>query len=145
MRLTFAYGYLDPEYDEFIVNGVDLKDTQKFQFTPENTASIAADIALGTFDWGALDLHVDWSYKDDQYPFTNPVDAEKTQVDAYDVLNARLTLSEVSVGGSQLKLSVWGKNLLDEEYTTSGIPFPGWGVDYYGDPRTYGIDATFEF
>lgn len=146
MRLTLAYGYLDPEYDEFIVAGVDVKATQEFQFSPKNTASLAADLALGTFEWGALDLHVDWSYKDDQVPFTDPAQAAVTAIDAYDIINARLSLSEVNLGGdTQLSVSLWGKNLADEEYTTSGIPFPDWAVNYYGDPRTFGIDAVIEF
>ena len=146
MRITAAYGYLDAEYDEFINGGVDVKSTQEFQFTPENTASLAADIVVGTWDWGMVDVHIDWSYKDDQVPYTNPDQAEVTKIDAYDVVNARISLSEVKVGGdSRLSISAWGKNLTDEEYNTHGIPFGLWAVNYYGDPRTYGIDAVLEF
>ncbi len=44
-------------------------------------------------------------------------------------------------------MSLWGKNLTDEEYRINGIPFgyPFWTVSYYGDARTYGLEATLEF
>lgn len=146
LRLTVAYGYLDTEYDEFIENGIDVKDQKDFQFSPRHTASVAADYVIGSWSWGVLDAHIDWSFKDEQNPYTSPAQNAVTKVDDYKIVNARLALSEVKVGkDNSLKFSLWGKNLTDEEYNTHGIPFGLWAVNYYGDPRTYGLDAIYEF
>jgi iron complex outermembrane receptor protein len=46
-----------------------------------------------------------------------------------------------------MKLTVWGRNLLDEEYRRSGIDFGalGFAGAIYGEPRTYGVTLTFEY
>jgi len=47
--------------------------------------------------------------------------------------------------GQNLKLSLWGKNLTDEDYRINGIPAQFGAVNYYGDPRSYGVDVTYDF
>lgn len=45
-----------------------------------------------------------------------------------------------------LRLSVWGKNLTDEEYVIYRVPLTGVGaVRVFGASRTYGIDLNNEF
>jgi iron complex outermembrane receptor protein len=39
-----------------------------------------------------------------------------------------------------------GKNITDEECRINGIPAgAGAAVNYFGDPRTYGLDVMFNF
>ena len=45
----------------------------------------------------------------------NP-NAENTYRDAYDLINARIALSEVDGLGGQWELALWGKNLADNDY-----------------------------
>lgn len=146
LRLSMNYGYLDTEYDEFIERGVDVADTKDFQFSPENTASVALDFDIASFAGSNLSAHIDWSYTDKQNPYTSPSQNLFTSLDSRSVINARITLSEIMIGEtSQLKFSLWGKNITDEEYRTHGIPFGLWDASYYGDPSTFGLDATFQF
>lgn len=146
LRMTVNYGYLDTEYDEFREAGVDVADSKDFQFSPQNTASVSFDYAIGSFSWGDLDAHIDWSYTDDQVPYTNASQNLHTALDSREVVNARITLSNVMIGQSNtLKVSAWGKNITDEEYRTHGIPFGLWDASYYGDPATYGLDVTYQF
>ena len=60
---------------------------------------------------------------------------------AYTLVSARAALR--FAGG--LDVAVWGKNLLNEEYTT--VTFLGFGSDtyYIADPRTWGIDVRYSF
>ena len=62
----------------------------------------------------------------------------------YGLLNARLTLSDIPVGPGNWRLSLFGKNLTDTEYYIAhfngGLP-----AAIFGDPRTYGLELTFEY
>ena len=49
---------------------------------------------------------------------------------------------------SSLRVSLWGKNLTDEDYSSYGINFGkdlGLKTENYGDPRTYGVEVAYEF
>lgn len=65
----------------------------------------------------------------------------------YDLLNARLSLSDIALGGGhQLQVSLWGKNLTDQEYFVYHALAPtGNLVEAYGEPRSYGIDIVYRF
>ncbi|HAN29394.1 MAG TPA: hypothetical protein DCP75_17050, partial [Haliea salexigens] len=77
-------------------------------------------------------------------PFQNQFDA----ADARTLLNARITLDELSMGeNGDLRLSAWVRNLTDEEYREWGIDFGtlGWAGNTWGQPRTFGFDAVYTF
>jgi outer membrane receptor protein involved in Fe transport len=70
------------------------------------------------------------------------------KLDAYDLLNAQLAWSS-----DRVTVSLWGRNLTDEEYATHGLyfgadprdDFGAWrNQTYYqlGAPRTYGLEAS---
>jgi iron complex outermembrane receptor protein len=77
------------------------------------------------------------------HPFNNQFDS----TDDRTLINARLSLSEVAVGDGSLRVSLWGKNLTDEEYRNWGIDFGslGFAGDVYGEPRTYGLDVSYQY
>lgn len=63
---------------------------------------------------------------------------------------ARATLGQLRLGGKgELALSVWGKNLTDEDHMVDAVAsFDGLhavGLGAFGMPRTYGVDATFTY
>jgi iron complex outermembrane receptor protein len=146
LQLSANYGYLDAEYDEFIENGVDVKDLKDVPYAPENMASLALDWTVGTWSWGNLALHMDWSYNDDYVPYVEPSQNATAEIDSYEIVNANLILSEVPVGSDMtMQFSLWGKNLTDEEYRQNTIPFGLWTVSYFGNPVSYGLDARLNF
>jgi outer membrane receptor protein involved in Fe transport len=70
------------------------------------------------------------------------------KLDAYDLLNAQLAWSN-----DRVTLSLWGRNLTDEEFATHGLyfgadprdDFGAWRNQTYhqlGAPRTYGLEAS---
>ena len=144
-RIGLNYGYLDTEYDEFIELGQDVRNQKDFPYAPESTASLDLDWSVMALAWGQLSLHVDWSYKDSFVPYTNKDQNFTSQIKPYDVVNARLTLGDVALGGSVLEVSLWGKNVFDEEYRENTIPFGLWTISYWGEPATYGLDARISF
>jgi iron complex outermembrane receptor protein len=146
LRLSANYGYLDGEYDEFIENGVNVKNQKDLPYAPENTASVMLDWNVGNWGWGNLDLHVDWNYNDEYLPYIEPSQNATSQIDSYDIINASLILSEVALGSNMsMQFGIWGKNITDEEYRQNTIPFGLWTISYYGAPATYGFDARLNF
>ena len=146
LRFGANYGYLDTQYDEFTELGVDVRNQKDFPYSPESTASLDLDWTLINSDWGRVDAHVDWSFKDDYVPYTNKDQNFFSQIDAYDIVNARLTVDDIKVGnGMTLRVSAWGRNITDEEYRENTIPFGLWTISYWGQPATYGVDARLSF
>lgn len=161
IRLGLSYGYLDPGYDEFFEDvGTppvrrNVADNRVFPHTPENTfsANIEADIAQTSYGvWRAI---VDYSYTDEfyLYPYAltpeNPATqqtAGDTLIKGYGLLNARLQLAEMQLGGMDVAATLWAKNLTDEEYVANRIDFgPAFGnltQSYFGMPRTYGLELN---
>ena len=150
-----TYGYLDAEYKEYLARNpndpsgalVDISDNTTVARTPENTFSLGVqyDIPPLFGDRGALSVRVDANYLDDMvfHPFNNEYDSAEARW----LMNARVNLTGIDVGNGSLRLSAWGKNLLDEEYREWGIDFDqlGFAGNVYGQPRTYGLDLSYEF
>jgi iron complex outermembrane receptor protein len=160
-RLQGSYGYLDAKYDEFIDGGVDVSDNRAFVHAPRNTWNLSADWRIAETSWGVLRAFADASYVDEHYlypyqlassgPQYNPAAAiaGDTKIDDVTLVNARLTLAEIPFGAAQGEVSVWGRNLTDEEHIANYIDFgPGFGSmtpAYYLDPRTYGMTLQVRF
>ena len=141
------YGYTDPEYKELEDEaGRDLSNSN-FPFTPEHNAHAYFTYEFPRLSVGALSARVDWSYKD-AMTFLVPV-PEPNSEGSYDLWDARLTLSEIAgPGDSSMRVSLWGKNLADEEYWNFGVNLyngQGWTINGYGEERTYGVDLAIEF
>jgi iron complex outermembrane receptor protein len=152
LQLSANYGYLDVEYKEFLefdpILGaeVDKKDEKAFQYAPRHTVNLGVEYTFLRADWGDLTGHLDYTYNDDYVVYVNPDQNRPLMIDSYGLFNGRLTLANIQVGqNSTVQVALWGKNLTDEEYRVNGIPFGPFAVSYYGDPRTYGLEATLEF
>ena len=151
------YGYLDAGYDSFKdAAGVEQKDVQKYRYAPKNTLSLGVEYVKPVAA-GELRARLDYSFNDDHYVYDDPANAEATKVEAYGLLNGRVSIADMPVGNGQLlEIGFWGKNLTDEEYRLTGIPVVAvdfgtfdtqvvGGANYYGDPRTFGADLSFKF
>ncbi|SEL14157.1 iron complex outermembrane recepter protein [Colwellia chukchiensis] len=132
LMFTASYGYRDTEYSD---------DT----FSDLNTfsAAIAMSWNMVEFDWGNLSLHTDFSINDEfQFSLIDP----SMVADSYNLLNARLTLSEIKVGDrSELKISAFGRNITDKEYVLHGANIGFFETRTYGAPASYGVDVVFTF
>lgn len=154
LTANFSYGMLDSKYDEFITYDVytgaanDVTDTAEFPYNPENKWSLGINY-LTELEIGTLRVSADYSYVDDHFVYHNQPAAEFTRIESFSVFNARISLREIA--GTNFSVSIWGKNITDEEYRMNGIPmgdatgaFIG-GINYYGDPATYGAEVSYEF
>ncbi len=144
LKISGGLGFTDSEYDEFLqnVNGTinDLSGNT-LSNAPELTASVLIDYVQPISDYLEIRVSADVSFKDDiHYSVTNdPV----ALGDSYTLANARIGVAQQE---NQWNVALWVKNLADEEYFTflRNGPF-GQQTGLFGEPRTYGIDVTYNF
>lgn len=149
LTLSANYGYTNFQYDEFILGGVDVTDTQRAWFRPEHTASVSAEYAFVPFGWGGeLSLRADASYQSKIY--FAPVQSDP-QYDAASIadprwqLNARATLASIPFGSATGRISLWGRNLTNENELEFAAAVGSTIVGTFMRPRTYGLDISVEF
>ncbi len=144
-QLGFGYGYLDTKFTKFEDRqGNDVRDTKGFTYAPENTANghLAYEYPMNL---GLFRARVDWSYRDDMQ-FLAPT-PEPNSSGSFHLFNARVSLSDIDgPGDTTMRVSMWGKNLADEGYWTSGVWIsPLFAFNLWGEPRTYGVDFEVLF
>lgn len=115
-------------------------------FSPRHSASATIDYDLYSRGDLVLTSHLGAIYSGDFY--TSGVSAPQSK--SYRLLNGRLTLEGLSLGGVDLSLSLWGKNLTNEKYKMFRISYDGPGLSgvsgaVFNEPRTYGLEATVRF
>jgi iron complex outermembrane receptor protein len=154
LTANFSYGMLDGDYDQFVTYNVntgapnDITDSAVFPYSPDNKWSLGLNYVT-ELEIGSFSASADYSSVDDHYAFHNQPAADLTRIKGYSVLNARISLKEIA--GSKFSASIWGRNITDEEYRINGVPmgdatgaFIG-GINYYGDPVTYGAELSYAF
>ncbi|WP_296676476.1 TonB-dependent receptor [Novosphingobium sp.] len=179
MGLSYAYTYTDippvpVTYREFTSGGVPTANfttiPQNFYvvFTPRNAASGSIDYELPVSGDTRVKFHLDANYAQ----ATQAFDQFATKADPSFIVNGRISVLDIGLDGSnaRLTLSVWGRNLMDEQHvyrrdpsnsvpavqTTAAAGVPnillvgnvGGIMGDYGNfnmPRTFGVDAALRF
>ena len=178
MNLSYAYTYTDiplvpVTYTQFSSTGTPLFSTtvnQKFYivYTPRNAASASVDYDLPEILGGARPkLHVDANYAQ----ATQSFDQFATKADSSFIVNARLSVMDINLGGGSNKLNIglWSRNVFNHQFVyrrdpsnslpaiqTSGpagtnVVVIGNNNNVLGDygnfnmPRTFGFDASIKF
>ncbi len=151
-----AYSYMDSEYDFIFESGAETitnddgsmvrvattKDVQgqELNRTPENKWSLnttlvhPANIAFG----GSIEYRIDYRYTDEQRA---DLVIDTSRHPAFDLVDASISWSSEN---ENLKLSLWGKNLGDEEYIAHIYSIGFGDIAVYGDPRTYGVNLEWK-
>lgn len=165
--LATAIGYIDAEYDEYVTNigGVptDVAEFREVQNTPKWTASgtLSYNAALGDGDiyFGTTVAYRSKTY---QFEIPNPYIDQK----GYALVDASVVYT---APGERWSIGLYGKNLTDKQYKTSGytfvatdpttgaiplgpngFPIPTLGPEgtltaFYGNPRQVFVTATFKY
>ncbi|MCG3171811.1 MAG: Vitamin B12 transporter BtuB [Pseudomonadales bacterium] len=157
LTIDLTYGYLDARFDKFMDRNPvtdqinDISGTATMKYAPENTASLGVQYDFEPFSFGALSARLDVNYRDSVVFHThqNQWDSANDRT----LVNGRLSLNDIKLGSGSgsdkgsLRVSLWGKNLTDEEYINWGIDFGsiGFAGATYGEPRTYGLDVIYTY
>ena len=141
-KLMINWGYLDPEF----TGGAKASDgfmLEQFPYSPEHSLYLSLERSFGDYrvrlDHSRVSEHAIFPYNG------NDPRAALTTVDSRGVTDLRMFFD----GSEKINLTFWIKNLDDEDYIVNNIPFgPGFGqltLDYYGAPRTVGMDIHYKF
>lgn len=124
-------------------------------YTPPHALSGNVDYNLPVGSNGAkFKLHIDANYSAPHYSFDN----EPVLVDKSLLVNARIAIADIPMGqgGQTATISVWARNLLDEQHiyrrsNANRVPIDGNFRTVVGDyanfntPRTFGVEGTLTF
>ncbi|TDG11846.1 TonB-dependent receptor [Seongchinamella unica] len=155
LQLTAALGLLNAEFDSFPGGDAEGGDASgnKLPYAPDLTASLGAQYyyPLPSLSSSLL-LRADYSYTDGYYITASNdeghtlVDGSQVpfgEVDSYGTISARIGLVS---DAETWEVSVWGRNLTDEDYQNYSFrDFFGTILGGYAMPRTYGIEAKYNF
>lgn len=140
LRLFLGGSALDAKYTDYVdpvtkisYNGKFLQRTPRYQVTAGG--ELTTDV-LGMED--ALHVKLNYKYQGKMSWAPDNVQSEK----AYGLLDGRISLSPPDKPWS---VSVWGRNLTDEEYRTNIIDILGDAVSSFGAPRTFGVELSTKF
>jgi len=158
VEVNVAYAYLVPKFTEFeeqaydqnnnpiLGQTVNVADQRKFALAPEHSFSVGLNYTAPPTSAGVLSAHVDTSFQSSVY--FGPVDYHNTEAGSYAVVNGRLQFAEIPLTKGSLDLALWGRNLFDRQYKVFGIDFGsslGWAINKFGEPRTFGLQLTYNF
>lgn len=154
LTLSMTYGYLDAKFKRYMQRDpatnalVDISSRVSVPFAPKHTASLLANYEFPRSAIGTFALSMAAQYKS-QFEF-DPIQTLYTTAGSRTLLSGRLTLRDIPISsnardGSELEISLWGKNLADKEYRNFGTDFGslGYAGNSFGTPRTYGLDVVY--
>lgn len=154
LTLDASLAWVNSEYDEFenapctnpthtgCVNGAQDLSGKRLDNAPKTTANIGLAYraplsnALG-LDWFA---RTDVSYRSDAY--LHVAQDDRTRQGGYAIYNA---MFGVETADGQWKVTLWGKNLGDKQYSQLGDSSLGGVRMIPGVTRTYGVTADWRF
>jgi len=151
LRLDASVGTVDPEFTNIkffdanadgTVDGEDNKLASRwdFQKVAELSYSLAASYEFDAMG-GSILGRVAYSWRDDY--MTDLYNKPWLQQESFGLLDASLTFNTAN---EKIRLSVYGKNLTDEEYfdyaaDVGTLDSARWG----GTPRTYGVRVAYKY
>ena len=136
IELGGNYAWLDARYDNFNdVQGRDFSGNRLRQ-APQHSLSLNARYRWA-FEPGELSLRLDYRYQSRSY---QEPDNEVTKMPAFDLLDAKLSFAS---NVSNWEVSLWAKNLLDQEYITHLYLLGGNDYALFGTPRTVGVSLRY--
>jgi iron complex outermembrane receptor protein len=171
LLIRFSAAWMDGAFEEFgfcgnntncyyqdgtPINDDFVADHAKRANSPDLQFNLGFDYTVARLNFGTVNFYLDAAWKDVSYPAAIWTSAQSDgdqivydpiETDQSTLVNARLSLDEVSVGDGQFSTALWVKNLTDDDYSTFGINYGPLGIitDQIGQPRTYGLDLNYAF
>ena len=141
-RFNINVATLDTEYTEINEGTRDVQAGDVFQQAPDLTYTLAAQWNGATSNGGSIVAGINYWWTDD---FVRVRERDRQVGEpSYGLVGANLAYTPPS-GDWQVQL--FGSNLTDEWYKTSGFTSTGFGFDFatVGAPREYGVRMNFFF
>lgn len=143
LRTTINYAYLDAKYQRVIdpISGNNIADRFNFIEAPKHTIKSSIQYEIAETSVGVLTGYFDYFFQGKKN--TSVLD-RRFIIGDYELIDVRLSLSDISIGASDARVSLWVKNLANENYYllhgNAGVP-----QATFGSPRTFGLDLGISF
>ena len=141
LTLSIGGGWLDSTIDSNVsVGGASLKGKRTIQ-SPRWTYNVQGSFTQPIGGDLSLVLSADANWRSSQYyEVTNSINSREP---GYWIVNGRIAISGPD---DRWTLALFGKNLTKTVYRTyvNELPDFGWILNIYGQPRTYGLSASFK-
>ncbi len=147
MNVGVTASYLNASFDQYLaadpfLGAVDLAGS-RLSHAPRYSMTFFADHTQPLASQASISTHLDYVWQDEvKYDvFDNP----STNQGAYGVVNASVWYTNAK---RNWKLGLWIKNVADKVYFTSHAKLnftPEGTLSWTGDPRTYGLELSFDY
>jgi iron complex outermembrane receptor protein len=146
LTLSSQVGYLDAEFDEFLVDDVlgvpgvtdDASDLD-MRNAPKWTFGANLNYVHTLFGHSAMAYNVNYRWRDDYHTIFNNDPLGKVEASGIWDANIDYTYDE------RLTVSVYGRNLGDERYARVVLIEPITAFGQWNEPRNYGVRVSFLF
>lgn len=141
LTLNAGVTLLETEIDQMAdIGGNAAKfDGNRLPFAPGVSATLGGRYAFTLAPGVDARLAAHAKYRGDYY--LDPEGLDTRMQAGFTTLQAE---AEFQFTGTGLSLTVWGRNLTDEDYALSGYGFIGYNT-FRSDPRTYGVRVDYRF
>ena len=144
ITLNATYSWIDGDagdVPDLINGGVAIRD--ELQGTPKNSFVVGASYNGQLSDSIGLFANINYAHKDSVLA----VPADALRLSNQDLVNGRIGIDWETSSGTEFSFSVWGQNILDDEYTIESLPFETFAArtQVFGQPATYGVTASVKF
>jgi iron complex outermembrane receptor protein len=153
LTATFSYAYQDPKFTK-VVDPDDLSISEKdfvFSNAPKNQYNIGLTYSYPLTN-GVVNASLNYNWVDERFDTqkTDEAASGASVIDDYALLSAFVEIADFDTPLGQFTVSLWGRNLTDEEYFTSApVVLQTIGayekIVTWGEPLTYGIDLVYNF
>ena len=143
------YAYLDAKMVEVVdpATGVDVTSDFRFFSAPTHSYAASLDYTWPVFDWAAVVANLTYNYTDDRAGSNLTRSGDRTLLEGYGVLGARVGLSSMHFLQGEWSVAAWIRNALDEDYNISAVDNQASSsrAVLWGEPRSFGLDLTYRF
>ena len=168
LLFSLSWAHLDGNFEEYppqcgtgdyLTTCIDTNHLARRPNSPDDQLSLVTDWVFASTDWADFLAHVEVFWQGKSY--SGPLWAGSYDVEGgsyphvYDhivlkdrtLVNARIGIENVRLGNGTLRAALWARNLFDKEYNSYGMNFGALGaiVANYGEPRTWGLDVSWDF
>jgi iron complex outermembrane recepter protein len=140
LQLVASYAYTDARFDRYIASPTENFSGNRISRTPEHKVVISPSYTLGLASGASIRLATD--YRFESRIFDDNSNTGPEQRDPTHFVDARLVFRTAD---DKLSISVWGKNLTNEDTRVFQAVFLGANFGSYNPPRTYGATVGVNF
>jgi len=140
LRLDFNATLQEARFEQYVSSGISFSGNSQLR-SPDVTTAFAAEytVPIGA---GDLTFRADYAYQSEIFFDAANTSAANAYQPSYSLVNGRITFAPT---GSNWEVSVWGKNLGDEEYFRNIALSGPTGVGAPGDPQTFGVSISWRY